>query len=398
MDGAALIGIVKKGSLSGLIVLDGDAVPKGQLDGVLVGDGGGPGDPADKGKGPVIAVIGEAQKQLFRRDLRHGIVQHRPDIRQRRDGHGRTRSVPPLIGHHQDAVRGGTDGGIVVPLVQRAGLLRGGLGGQRRPEKEAVGVHHPPQPAQESRVGGGQVAREELKVHIQAGVAPAQEELTELLRQPVLRGRIRQHQSGPLGVELPVFRQGGQVHHRTGAPLPGGGEQRIGLQRQKAAGGGDAVGEGRETGEVGELRIQQSPVDEGVGIAVEDGGCPGLVPIGDHQRLPGKQLLASPQVPVVLPQLPYRGAMGGRDGGQSLAGPDHMKLLGKADHQRLPDRHGAVRRDCVVRSQPPGVHAVRRRDGADGLASLDHMDRHETSPLGTSLCGGECGYASRETA
>ena len=66
-----------------------------------------------------------------------------------------------------------------------------------------MGVHHPPQPAQESRVGGGQVAREELKVHIQAGVAPAQEELTELLRQPVLRGRIRQHQSGPLGVELP---------------------------------------------------------------------------------------------------------------------------------------------------------------------------------------------------
>ena len=54
--------------------------------------------------------------------------------------------------------------------------------------------------------------------------------------------------------------------------------------------------------------------------------------------------------------------------------------------------------DCVVRSQPPGVHAVRRCDGADGLASLDHMDRHETSPLGTSLCGGECGYASRETA
>ena len=37
-----LIPIAEPGTLGGLVVLDGGVVAKGQLDGVLVGDGGGP--------------------------------------------------------------------------------------------------------------------------------------------------------------------------------------------------------------------------------------------------------------------------------------------------------------------------------------------------------------------
>ena len=63
------------------------------------------------------------------------------------------------------------------------------------------------------------------------------------------------------------------MHHRGGAVLPGGGDQGFVRQGQQAAGGGDAVGKGGQVREIGQLLCQQRRIDEGIGIAVEQGGA-----------------------------------------------------------------------------------------------------------------------------
>lgn len=97
VDGAAGVGIVEEGGLGRLVVLDGHVVLDGQLDGPLVGDGGSPGDALDKGQGPVVAVVGEAQEDFGRRDLGDSVIQHRPDIGEGRHRHGRPGGIAPLI-------------------------------------------------------------------------------------------------------------------------------------------------------------------------------------------------------------------------------------------------------------------------------------------------------------
>ena len=97
VDRPGVIGVVEEGGLGGLVVLDGDVVLDRQLNGPLVGDGLGPGDALDKGQRPVVAVVGHAQKDLLRWDLRHGVVQHRPDVGQRRHRHGRAVCIAPFI-------------------------------------------------------------------------------------------------------------------------------------------------------------------------------------------------------------------------------------------------------------------------------------------------------------
>ena len=83
--------------LGGLVVLDGGVVAKGQLDGVLVGDGGGAALPLDEGQGPVVAVVGHPQPELARGDLGKGVLHHPADVGQRGDGHGRAVGVAPLV-------------------------------------------------------------------------------------------------------------------------------------------------------------------------------------------------------------------------------------------------------------------------------------------------------------
>ena len=64
---------------------------------MLIGDGRGPGLPLDKGQRPVVAVIGDAQQDLGRGQLRHGVIQNRPHIGQQRHRYGRTIGVAPFI-------------------------------------------------------------------------------------------------------------------------------------------------------------------------------------------------------------------------------------------------------------------------------------------------------------
>ena len=348
----------------------------GQFNGPLVGDGLGPGLPPDEGQGPVVAVVGDAQQDLGRRDGGDRIVQHLPDVGQGCHRHGRARGVAPLVGHQQNAVHRLAHGGVVVALVQQACLPGGGFGGQGRPQEKALGMEQPPQPGQEFCISGGQGAGQILKVHIQPGVTPAAEGLQDLRDQLGLDRLVRQHQSAPLRVELAVLCQGGQVHHRPDAPLSGGGEQSVVRQGQQAAGGGDAVGEGSQIAEIGQLRGQEGRVNGGIGIAAEEGRSKRLAEVGDHQGLPGPQVRAAAQGPVVLPQPPDRGAVGCCQGEESLPWTDHMDGLGKANHQGLSHRQGAVGAYVVVGRQTAGVHAVLRGNGGHGVAGPDHMDVH----------------------
>ena len=89
---------MEEGGLGRFIVLDGDAVFDGQFNGPLVGDGLGPGRALYKGKGPVVAVIWDAQEDFARGDLRDGIIQHCPDVGQGGYRHGRAGGVAPFVG------------------------------------------------------------------------------------------------------------------------------------------------------------------------------------------------------------------------------------------------------------------------------------------------------------
>ena len=125
--------------------------------------------------------------------------------------------------------------------------------------------------------------------------------MQDLCDQAVLHLKIRQHHFGPLGVELAGLRQGGQVHHRAGVPLAGGGEQGVILQGQQLTGGCDAIGERRHIAEVGQLLGQEAGLDKGIGVAIGEGGAQLFVEIGEDQQLSWTEDRIAAQRPVVLP-------------------------------------------------------------------------------------------------
>lgn len=261
-------------------------------------------------------------------------------------------------------------------LVQQSPLAGAGLRGQRRPEEPALGLQQLPQPPQKRRVGRRQMPRQVLKIHIQPREALSQNRLQHLRRQTALRLVIRQDERGPPGVELSRLRQSGQVHHRPRPPGPGRFQHRLVVQGKQSALRRDAVSEGRQSGHIGQLLRQKPRLDEGIGVAVEHALSQLLVEIGDHQRLALRQRLAAAQLPVVPPQLPDRGSIARRDGGQGLPRRHGVDLSGEPHHQRLPHRQGQVRRQFVVRRQPLGGYAVARGDGVHGLPRAHHMDCH----------------------
>ena len=135
-------------------------------------------------------------------------------------------------------------------LVQQPLLGGGGLGRQRRPEKQSLPPKHPVKAVQKGGVGRRQIAGEILKIHIQPHVAFALDGLKDLGDQAVLQGIVRQHCGPPLRIELAGLRQGGQVHHRAGSPLYGGGDHGSVVQGQQSSPGTDSVGKGRHICEI----------------------------------------------------------------------------------------------------------------------------------------------------
>ena len=130
------------------------------------------------------------QQELFRRELRHGIVQHGPDVGQRRYRHGRPRRIAPFIRHQQSGVYGGVEGGIVMALIEKSPLVGGGFWGQRHPQKAAYGPQNAPQTLQKRGVGPGEIAGQILKVHIHPGKTFDADRIRDLGQQCCLHGPI----------------------------------------------------------------------------------------------------------------------------------------------------------------------------------------------------------------
>ncbi len=181
---------------------------------------------------------------------------------------------------------------------------------------------------------------------------------------------IRQDQGGARRVELLIFRVGGKVEDRAGAVLPGGEKKRVVLQGKESALRRDAIGKGREIGEIRRDRIQQQVIDEGVGVAVESGGADGRLLIGDYDVHPRVQGGKTAQTPVVLIEGADGDPIVGGDRGERIPGADRMDELWKADNQSLSHRE----------SEPERINTVICSDGINRFAGVYHMNRHLNIP------------------
>lgn len=134
------------------------------------------------------------------------------------------------IGHQEGPVGGGTQGAVVVGLVEQAGLVGGGLGGQGHHQKQTQGGQPGPEPGDEGGVGGAVLGEDVLEVHVQAPVALGLEIFHQSLHQAVLDGGVGEDQVGQVVGEAALIGEGGQVHQRAAAGLAGGGEEASILQ------------------------------------------------------------------------------------------------------------------------------------------------------------------------
>ena len=104
-------------------------MPGGQGDGLRIGQGAGLAS-LWRGEEPVVAVVGDAQPDFFRRDLCKGILRHTPHLIQRGHRHRRAEGVAPLVGHQEDPVRRFPQAAVIMALVQFSLLTGGGFGRQ----------------------------------------------------------------------------------------------------------------------------------------------------------------------------------------------------------------------------------------------------------------------------
>lgn len=129
------------------------------------------------------------------------------------------------------------------------------------------------QPRDEGGVGLALLGQHIFKIHVQSEVMPGLDTVSRMLcTRGVLRVRVLQDERGAGVVEAALLRERGEVHERGRAVLSGGGEQPFVRERQQRAVGVDAVGKGREVGEIGQRSVEQAAADKGVAVGV-DGEC-----------------------------------------------------------------------------------------------------------------------------
>ena len=253
-------------------------------------------------------------------------------------------------------------------LVEGAGLVWAGLGGQGCPEEVPLGPEGLPEPGEEGGVGLHQGAGQVLKVHIQAGEALLRHGPLDLPQEPGLGGGVRQQLLRPLDVEPLLLRIGGEVHHGSRPVGPGPRQELPVPEGEEPQVPADAVGEGCQVAEERRGPRQEGRGEEGVGVAVGHGGAQLLLVIGDDQDLPRGQQAAAQELRVVPPERTDADAVAPGNGAQGLPGADGVDHIGEAEHQGLSHGQSPVRRDAVVRHQAAGVHAVVPGDGVDRLA------------------------------
>ena len=243
-------------------------------------------------------------------------------------------------------------------LVEQSPLRGARFRRERDDDRAAERIERFTQPRDEGGVGLALLGQYIFKIHVQPEVMSGLHGLENALHQSVLRVRVLQDERGAGVVEAALLRERGEMHERGRAVLPRGGEQPFVRERQQCAVGLDAVGEGREVGEIGQRGVEQRTADKGIAVSVDGKRASGLVVVGDDERLPGVEGAAPAESGVILIERPRAQAIAQGDGIDALAARDRVQLARMADHERLPDGERSVRRDAVDAGEDARRHTV----------------------------------------
>ena len=104
------------------------------------------------------------------------------------------------------------------------------------------------------------------------------------------------------------------MHERLGIVLCGGGDEGGIVERNECASGADAVGEGREVGEIGESGLEIGGVDGGLGVGVDGERAALFAGVFDDDRLSDGERALRAERDVVLIELREGNAVALRDG------------------------------------------------------------------------------------
>ena len=240
LSGLVLISEIRRLRL--LVKLNFRAVLRRKQRGGLVPDGLRPRRPRRERQRPVISIVREPQQNLSRLHLRQRKLHHPPHRPNRRHRHRRAIGVAPFISHQQNCVAGGGDSGVVVALVEGAGLIGGGFGRKGGNERQAVGRKQPVQTREELRVCLCQLPAQIFKVHVQAHIALFLHLLQHRLGKRLLKRFASQHDRRLRSGKGSGCRQRRQVQKRPHAVLPCQRKQPLVVHRHERALRREAVG------------------------------------------------------------------------------------------------------------------------------------------------------------
>ena len=273
---------------------------------------------------------------------------------------------------------------VVDALVQPAGLVRGGLGGQSGYERQTPGGQRPAQPGQKSGVILPILCPDIFKVHVHPLVAPAVHGADDPSDELPLVLLVLQQFMGQLGGEALLLIQIGQVEDGDHPALEGGVHQGFVPERDQFP-LVKSVGKGCNLRQVGQGGPEQIPVDVGVCVGVDGKGPPGPGGVFYHDDLSGVDQVPALKGGVVAQQLGYRGVVHLGDGVQRVPRPDGVGQLRVLDHDGLSHHQLGGVFQLVVLEQPLHRDAVLLGQPVHGVARLDDMDVHRFTSFQTTV-------------
>lgn len=147
-----------------------------------------------------------------------------------------------FICHQQHCVAGGGDGGVVVALVEGAGLVGGGFGGEGGDERQTVGGEQLVQTRKKLRVCLRKLPAQVFKVHVQPHIALFPHRLKHRPGERLLERFTAQHDHRLRGGKGPGGRQRRQVQKRPHTIVFRQSEQPLVVHRHERALRRKAVG------------------------------------------------------------------------------------------------------------------------------------------------------------
>ena len=133
--------IIEIWRLRRLIKENGCPIGNGDLYGFHVADGNRLGGAFDIRQRPVIAVVGDAEVNFFRRNFCQRIFDDLADFVDWRDRHCRAVGISPLVGHQQYIVGRFSQQAIIFSLIEKPGLRVGSFGRKRDGDRKAQCIY-----------------------------------------------------------------------------------------------------------------------------------------------------------------------------------------------------------------------------------------------------------------